>query len=153
MRVLGVRCSNKDYSYAVLEGGRSAPVLVASASHLYPKGYSTPETLKWLLQEMESLNNQHSVTHWAIKGAEPMAAKGQIYASRVECEAMVSLSAANRGSSNVVRKVKPTIAKDLGLPGKASSLTDKLDKSLLPGLFSMPDKEFEAVVVAWSELV
>ena len=79
-------------------------------------------------------------------------AKGKPYAFRVECEAMASLAAANCGSSNVVRKVKPTIAKDLGLPGKAKSLTEKLDHSLVPGLSDMPDKEFEAVVVAWSEL-
>ncbi len=152
MKVFGIRCSNKDFAYAVVEGTKAAPVLVASAAHLYPKGYSAPAILKWLLQELEGLNKQHSITNWAIKGAEPMAVRGKPYAFRVECEAMISLAAANQGSSNVIRKVKQTIAKDLGLPGKAKSLTEKLDHSLIPGLSNMAGKEFEAVVVAWSEL-
>jgi len=150
--VLGIRCSNKDFAYAVMSGNKAAPTLAASAINVYPKGYTAPEILKWLLQEIQNLNKQHAVTNWAIKGAEPMAAKGKPYAFRVECEAMTSLSAANCGRSSVVRKVKTTIAKDLGLPGKAKSLTDNLDQSLVPGLADMSDKEFEAVVVAWSEL-
>ena len=81
-----------------------------------------------------------------------MAAKGKAFVARVEFEAMVSLSAANIGSSNVVRKVKPTIAKDLGLPGKAKSLINDLDYSLIDGLADMHQKVFESVVVAWSTL-
>lgn len=152
MNVFGIRCSNKDFAYAVMSGSKALPSLVVSAIHSYPKGYSGPEILKWLLQEVESLNKQHGVSRWVIKGAEPMAAKGKPYAFRVECEAMTSLAAANCGSSSVLRKVKATIAKDLGLPGKAKSLTEKLDHSLVPGLSDMTEKEFEAVVVAWSEL-
>ncbi len=79
-----------------------------------------------------------------------MATKGKAYASRVEFEAIVSLSAANIGHTNVARKVKSTIAKDLGLKGRAKSLVEDLDYSLINGLDSRNDKEFEAIVVAWS---
>jgi hypothetical protein len=65
---------------------------------------------------------------------------------------MVSLSAAMTGSDNVVRKVKPTIAKDLGLKGRAKSLVEDLDYSKINGLKQKSDKEFEAIVVAWSSL-
>lgn len=152
MTTLGIRCSNSDYSFAVITGTKGAPNLIESEIVSYPKGYSAPENMKWLLQELDALNKKHGIDCWAIKGVEPMAAKGKVYAARVEFEAMVSLSAANTGSSNVVRKVKPTIAKDLGLVGKAKSLVTDLDYTLINGLKTMNDKEFEAVVVAWSTL-
>lgn len=152
MKILGIRCSNNDFSFAVVSGNKKTPHLLETGLVPYPKGYTTPESLKWFLQELEALNARHSIDGWAIKGAEPMAAKGKTYAARVEFEAMVSLSAANAGSSNVVRKVKSTIAKDLGLQGKAKALITDLDYSLIDGLKKMDDKNFESVVVAWSAL-
>jgi hypothetical protein len=78
----------------------------------FPAHYSQPEKLKWLLEELQDLNRKHYIGGWAIKGAEPMATKGKSYAERVELEAIVALSAAMLGKDNVVRKVKPTIAKE-----------------------------------------
>ena len=49
-----------------------------------------------------------------------------------------------------MRKIKPTIAKDLGLKGRAKSLTEDLDYSKIKDLDKRPVKEFEAIVVAWS---
>jgi hypothetical protein len=51
-----------------------------------------------------------------------------------------------------VRKVKATIAKDLGLPGKPRSLTTDLDASVFPEYKDAPEKIKEAILVAWSEL-
>ncbi len=150
MKTLGIRCSTTDFTYAILDGDKQAPILNEVQTVAFPKGYEQPEKLKWLLQELDSLNKGHTISSWAIKGAEPMAAKGKPYACRVEFEAMVSLSAANIGHTTVVRKVKPTIAKDLGLKGKAKSLVEDLDHSLIGGLDPNNAKEFEAVVVAWS---
>ena len=152
MKILGIRCSNSDYAYAVLTGTKKSPELVASDIISFPKGYSPPEIMKWLLQELESINTKNEISKWVIKGAEPMALRDKAYTSRVEFEAMVSLSAINNGSSNVIRKVKPTIAKDLGLKGTAKALVNDLDYSLIDGLKMMVDKEFESVVAAWSEL-
>lgn len=152
MNVLGIRCSTNDYTYAVLSGTVDNPNLSEVATILFPADYSQPEKLKWLLDELIDLNKKHSVTGWAIKGAEPMAAKGKSYAVRVELEAIVSLSASMSGSDVVLRKVKPTIAKDLGLKGRAKSLIEDLDYSKIDGLKQKSDKEFEAIVVAWSSL-
>ena len=152
MKILGIRCSNSDYAYSVVTGTKDLPILEKSQIISFPKGYSPPEIMKWFLQELTTLNKKYSIEKWAIKGAEPMAARDKTYTSRVEFEAMVSLSAANVGSSNVIRKVKPTIAKDLGLIGKAKALINDLDYSLIDGLKEMSPKEFESVVVAWSEL-
>jgi hypothetical protein len=152
LNVLGVRCSNTDFAYAVLSGRRNKPVLMDYRLITYPRGYAEPERLRWLLQELDSLNLKHKVDRWAVKRAEMIASKGKAYHERVACEAIVSLSAAKLGNSAVVKKVKVTIAKDLGLSGKASSLTNALDYNAVPGLANQPDKIFEAIVVAWSEL-
>jgi len=152
MTTLGIRCSNTDFSFAVISGSNDSPDLIENKTILYPRGYSAPEKMKWLLQELESLNEKHNIDCWAIKSTETIAAKGKAYASRVEFEAMVSLSAANSGSSNVIRKVKSTIAKDLGLIGKAKALKDDLDYSLIQDLENKTEKEFESIVVAWSTL-
>jgi hypothetical protein len=136
----------------VLSGTVDSPTLLEVATVPFPADYSQPEKLKWLLDEFQALNKKHNVTSWAIKGAEPMAAKGRSYAVRVEMEAIVSLSAAMTGSDTVVRKVKPTIAKDLGLKGRAKSLLEDLDYTKINDLKQKSEKEFEAIVVAWSSL-
>jgi hypothetical protein len=150
MSTLGIRCSPNDYTYAVLSGSIENPDLIEVKTIKFPANYSQPEKLKWFHDELQNLNRKFRIEGWAIKGAEPIARKGGSYADRVELEAMVSLSAGILGSSNVVRKVKVTIAKDLGLKGKAKSLTEELDYSKIQGLDKRPDKEFEAIVVAWS---
>jgi len=150
MKILGVRCSTADFSYAVLSGSGENPDVLEVNTVSMPANYSQPEKLKWQFDELQTLNRKHEISGWAIKGAEPMATKGKSYADRVELEAMVSLSAAILGYDNVVRKVKPTIAKDLGLRGKAKALVEDLDYSKIDGLDKKSDKEFEAIVVAWS---
>lgn len=150
MIVLGIRCSTSGFSYAVLSGHGDSPCLVEAKTISLPANYSQPEKLKWFFDELQTLNRKHKVTKWAIKGSEPMATKGKSYAERVELEAMVSLSAATLGQDNVVRKVKSTIAKDLGLKGKAKALTEDLDHSKIEGLAQKPEKEFEAIVTGWS---
>lgn len=148
--ILGIRCSTNDFSFAVLSGNIATPKLHEVQSISFPAKYSQPEKLKWFLDELQELNRKFTISGWAIKGAEPMAAKGKSYADRVELEAMISLSASILGSSNVARKVKPTIAKDLGLKGRAKSLVEDLDFTKIAGLDKKNDKEFEAIVVAWS---
>ena len=150
MSVLGVRCSTTDFTFAIVEGTVAIPSLLRLETVAYPKGFSRPELLNWLLQEFEAINENSKPDQWAIKGAEPMAAKGNSFASRVECEAMFILSVGKLGSQNIIRKVKPTIAKDLGLKGRAKALIDDLDHSLIPEIDVKKAKEFDAILVAWS---
>jgi hypothetical protein len=152
MKTVGIRCSNSDYSYAILSGKKSSPKLLQVETHLFPKGYSQPQCLKWLLQELEELSKRHLAEKWIIKGAEPMATRDKAFVSRVEFEAMALLAAGNGGVVSVERKVKQTIAKELGLAGKAKALKSDLDHSLIAGLSEMSEKQFEAVVAAWSAL-
>jgi phosphohistidine swiveling domain-containing protein len=153
MKCFGIRCSNTDFSYAILSGKKSDPKLETCETIVFPKGYSRPQALKWFLLELEGLSNKHgSPSVWAIKGTEAMAAKGKEFVERVENEAMVIFHAGNVGVNKVVRKVKSTIAKDLGLIGKASALKTDLDTSIMPEFKDASEKVREAILIAWSEL-
>ena len=150
--ILGIRCSNADYSLALLKGKKGAPHVVDIKSASFPKGYTRANTLRWLYQEVEDYLSKHKgISHFVAKGAEPMAQKGGAYDERVEGEAIFFLAAANNGIA-ASRKVKPTIAKDLGLAGRAKALDVDLDISVIPTFSTYSTKEQEALLAAWSEL-
>lgn len=153
MKCVGVRCSNTDFSYAIVTGKRAGPKILKADTVVFPKGYTRPQALKWFLQELEELSKKHGpFSVWSIKGAEGLAAKGKGFIERVENEAMVIFHAGDAGVEKVARKVKSTIAKDLGLPGKASALKTDLDTSIIPEYEDASEKVKEAILVAWSEL-
>ena len=150
--ILGIRCSNTDYTFALLKGRKKTPQLQNIKTAAFPKGYSRPNSLRWFFQEIEDYFAKHTeITECVIKGAEPMAQKGSAYSERVEHESMVLLTAANKGI-NASRKVKATIAKNLGLVGRAKALEEDLDSSVLAGYDKYTAKEQEAILAAWSAL-
>lgn len=151
MNVFGIRCSNKDFSYVVMSGGRAAPAVVTSSSLAYPKNYSRPRSLQWFTQEVEELIKKYSVQSIVMKRFEGRS-RGRSFEERVEYEAAVYLAAARCGVTTICKKVKSTIAKDLGLKGRAHYLETGLDTSLIPGYSQYTDKEQEAVICAWSDL-
>ena len=151
MSVLGVRCSNKDYTFAVLTGTKESPQLIDSQTLSYPKGFSNPESLKWLLQEIESLITRYSVEK-IVMNRFAGRSRGSIYEDRVEHEAMVYLAASNQGITSVSKKVKSSIAKDLGLKGRAHYLDTSLNTSLIKDFDNYSDKSKDAIRAGWSEL-
>lgn len=151
MKVLGVRCSNRDYTSAILGGTREKPKVLECDTVRYPKGFRTAQSLKWLLQEMESKIKKHDVRRVVMKRYEGMS-RGKAYEQRVEHEAMVALAAANRGLTAIFKKPKSTIAKDLGLKGRGHYLRTSLDTSVIPQYDDYEDKAQEAILCAWSEL-
>lgn len=151
MSVLGIRCSNKDYSFAVLEGKPKKPRVLHTGCVAFPKGYSPVQQASWFLQEIEALIDQHDVRDVVIKGFEGMN-RGKTFVERVEHEAVLYLAAANKGIKGVVRKVKSTIAKDLGLKGRGRYLSTALDTTVIPGYDALPEKTREALLASWSGL-
>ncbi|MBA7671637.1 hypothetical protein ES703_79797 [subsurface metagenome] len=151
MSVLGIRCSNKDYTFAVLTGTRKSPELLDSRTLPYPKGYSKSESLKWLLQEIESLITTYKVEKIVINKFEGRI-RGNTYEARVEHEAMGYLAASNQGIKSVFKKVKGTIAKDLGLKGRAHYLVTSLNTSLIKDFENYSDKSKDAIFAGWSAL-
>ena len=152
MVLMAIRSSTSDFGYAIISGTKDMPELIKSDTIQYPKGYSHPDGIRWFKQEIEEITRDYEIEKWVIKGTEPAAMKGNAYVRRVEYEAMIQLHAAEKGNSNVIRKVKSTIAKDLGLPGKPSALKTDLDQTKFPELDGKPEKEWEAMIAGWSEL-
>ena len=153
MAFLGVRCSNSDFTYAILTGEPDCPKIIDKKNILFPKNYLKHQSLKWFLQEIEDiLKNNITLKVISIKGTEPLAQKGKSFISRTEYEAIIYLAAANNGIKHIFKKVKSTIAKDLGLKGKVKYLSTKLDYSVFPNFESENDKMQEAILVAWSSM-
>lgn len=150
--ILGLRCGNSDYAYAILEGGSKRPIVIEELLVAYPPDYKRPKLLRWFYQEMEGLLAKHSISRVVIKGAEPMATRDRAFVERTEHEAIVMLAAATSGITRISRKVKATMAKDLGLKGKAKYLETKLDKSVIDGFEDRSTKLQEAILAGWSEL-
>src|SRR5581483_8291999 len=151
MPALGLRCSNKDYSYCILDGTRSQPMVIKTATVNYPNGYAKPQSLKWFLQELHELIAKNTISIVVIKGFEGMT-RGASFTERIEHESMVFLACANVGLKRAFRKIKSTIAKDLGMKGRARYLDTQVDKTVIPGFDKYSDKVREAILAAWSEL-
>jgi hypothetical protein len=151
MSVLGIRCSNKDYTFAVLTGTKKSPQLIDSQTLPYPKGFSKPESLKWLLQEIEDLITKYKVEKIVMNKFEGKI-RGNTYEDRVEHEAVVYLAASNKGIASVFKKVKGSIAKDLGLKGRAGYLNTSLNTSLIKDFDKHSDKSRDSILAGWSKL-
>lgn len=149
--VLGVRCSNSDYSYVVLRGTRAKPDLVEYKQITFPVGLSKDKSLKWMVDEMRDHLRRHQITAVVMKGAEALAGRNTSLLERVEYEAAIYIVCADVGITKVSKKMKSTIAKDLGMKGKAKYLTS-MDTSGIPEFGKFPVKVQEAVQAAWSEL-
>lgn len=152
MTVVGMRVSNTDCSYCVMSGNKETPAVDVTESFKFAKGLSEPDMLRWLYQEVEPIFNKHSPSVLALKKAETTVRRSNSLDSRIQCEAIVILAAGNSGCKESCKKVKATIAKDLGLKGKAKYLSSKLDTGPIPNFDNFPDKMQEAILVAWSSL-
>lgn len=152
MNILGIKCSSKDFSYSIIKGNQESVTLSDSGTVTFPKGYSDSETLKWLSQEIEGLIKKHSIHGIGVKGVEPMGMKGKAYGARMEKEGIIFLQAALCGIKYIKRKVKVTIAKDLGMKGKSKYLETKADFTGIEGYDSTNINTQESIQVAVSML-
>lgn len=150
MKVMGVRCSNSYYAYCILSGSREAPVVEATNRISFPVGYNETEVLRWLYQEMQAVFGTHRVDAIGIKKAEANVVRSNALETRIKGDAIVSLAAAEAGCRAVYKKVKSTIAKDLGLKGKGKYLETKLDTSAITGFDGYSQEIKEAILVGWS---
>jgi len=152
MKIVGIRCSNTDFSCAVLDGTQDAPQLLSCATTGFPKGYEEHSLLHWFYQEIAGVLTANTPDGMAIKAAETMVKRSSSLELRIRIEGIALMAAAEAGCSNVVRKVKSTIAKDLGMKGKAKYLQTQFDPSAISGFEDFKEKEQEAILVAWSSL-
>ena len=150
MNALGIRCSNSDFSYAIISGTNKLPEIIAIGQVNFPKGFSKAHSVRWFYQEIETLITNYMIKRISIKASEAITAQKSLE-DRIEHEAMIFLAAANHNIREVSKKRKNTIAKDLGVKGKASYLA-KLDTTPIPDFDKYNDKLKDAILTAWSEL-
>lgn len=149
---LGLRFSNSDYTYAVMSGTKKAPTIIEIGTIGYPKGFQRAQTLKWLLHEQEAIHTKYKIGIVVIKKFEGRS-KGNAFEDRVEGESTAFIAAASSGLKAVYKKMGSTIAKDLGLKGKASLLKTDLDTTVIENYDQLSDKEKDAILSSWSELI
>ena len=150
MKILAVRCSNTDFAYAVIEGTQQSPTVAESAVTGYPKGYEEHALFHWFHQEIMGLLYHHSPDAVAVKTAETMVKRSGSLETRIRVEGIAIMSAAEAGCARACRKVKSTIAKDLGMKGKGKYLETQLDTSTVTDFDSYNTKQQEAILVGWS---
>ncbi len=152
MKIVGIRCSNTDFAWAILEGTQDVPQLMSCRLTSYPKGYDEHFLLHWFYQEISGILSANTLDGIAIKGAETMVKRSSALELRIRIEGIALMAAAEVGCSLASRKVKPSIAKDLGMKGKAKYLETQFDSSAIAGFEDFKAKEQEAILVAWSSL-
>lgn len=104
-----------------------------------------------MYQEISDICKRHCVSAICMKGSEGLAVRGAPFVDRIEMEAMVFVSGHELGIKPILKKVKGTIAKNLGQKGKAKYLK-RLDTSAMPAFSTLDEKEQEAILAGWSEL-
>ncbi len=150
MKILAVRCSSSDFAHATIEGSQQSPTVIESAVIGFPKGYGEHALFHWFHQEIKGLIDNHGPDGVAVKAAEPMVKRSGTLETRIRVEGIALMSAAEAGCTTACRKVKSTIAKDLGMKGKGKYLETKLDTSPIANFDSYNTKQQEAILVGWS---
>jgi hypothetical protein len=149
-RTVGLRFSNKGFAFAVIEGTRTGPTLVKSSFVQCPKAFKACEIAKWAKHELDSIFNKYKPNFVCIKSFEGRS-KGNAYEERVRLEGIAHFCAGELGLRDIARKRKSTIAKDLGLKGRARYLST-FDTSAIPTFDELDALVQEAALVAWSDL-
>lgn len=147
---LGLRCSNSDYTFAILSGSLANPVCEKYGTVAFPKNYSEMQKVKWFYQEITQLINSNGISNIGIKRTELLAQRGNEFIERVMFEGIVFLVAADLGVSFIESRVNSTIAKHLGLKGRASYVKTKLNHSHFTGFDKLTPKIQDAIHVGWS---
>ena len=151
MKVMGIRCSNSDFTYAIVTGGKDNPSVDEVSTVPVPKGYRHQQALDWLYLEIEHLVSHHQVEIVVLKRFEGLRRNGA-FETRAEFEGVIALASYRLGSIPVFKKMARTIAKDLGLKGVARYLKTSLDTSVISGFDGYSAKGKDAILCGWSEL-
>ncbi len=149
-QVIGLRFTNKGFAFAVLEGTRANPTLVESSMRQCPKAFKACEIAKWVKYELDSIFSKFKPDFICIKSFEGRS-KGAAYEERVRLEGIAHYCASELGLRDLARKRKSTMAKDLGLKGRAHYLST-FDTSSIDTFHDLDLLVQESVLVAWSDL-
>lgn len=150
MKILSLRCSNSDFTYALISGGSQDPVVEEAETESYPKSIKENELFYWFYQEIKEILQRSNADVLAIKAAETTVKRSNALELRMRIEGVALMVSAELGFSEAYRKIKSTIAKDLGLKGKGKYLETQLDTSSVENFNGYTQKKQEAILVGWS---
>lgn len=84
MPVIGFRCFPDGFSYVVLNGFQSAPVVVSNLRLTFPRDLSWGAKLSWCRRQVIEVLDQNQISAAALKSAEPVAKTKSLPRSEVE---------------------------------------------------------------------
>ncbi len=150
MAILGIRCTNKQFAYAILDGAKTGPTVLEAKIINCPASTKRPSCIFWIFTETQSLIDKYGIELIVIKKNEGRTYSGSIE-ERIEHEAAVILAGHSKGIKGIFKKGIRTILVDLDLKGKHSEL-EKLDTSSIPNYDKSTQHLKDAYLSAWSEL-
>jgi Holliday junction resolvasome RuvABC endonuclease subunit len=149
MAVLGFRCETKEVWWALLEGDRSDPRIVARDRIRIPQNLTRPRELAELRKELRDLLRTRTPIAVAYKKTEGNAQR--FAARRIEAEAVLQEVAAAQGVPTIEAAVKRQLKTRVAVAGDARYVGRAAD-SQFPGETFSTEAEKEAVLAAWGVL-
>lgn len=149
-KMIGFRCSNLDYTYAVVSKNAEAFKLVETKTVGFPKNFCRVEALRWFYLEIEQLLKRIEPSGVMLKRAEMAAAKSKSFVERVENEGVILLVSGMLNSKYVRGKVKATLLKDLGYKGRGRYFQNAVNDAEWISGDDISEKMVEAALVARS---
>lgn len=125
-RVLGIRAVPDGFYWAVVEGDRAAPILVASDKALFPASYAEPASLSWCRDRLHHLIDSYDPGCVAIRLPEAYARAASTDSARRRNRAEgVLIEGANAKALRVHMAAMATMSKNLGVKSAKLLLSDK----------------------------
>jgi hypothetical protein len=84
MPAIGFRCYTDGFSYVVLDGTQTQPVVIANSRYTFPKDLRWSAKLSWLRKQIIELLGRYDIRAASIKAAEPVAKSKSLDRSEVE---------------------------------------------------------------------
>jgi Holliday junction resolvasome RuvABC endonuclease subunit len=150
MAYLGLRCWPDRFTYVVLSGTVSSPVVVTSGAVTIPADVDRPAFLNWISTEVKTLLKRHTPTHCSYKAVEPLARKNSNLLRRSQVEGVVQAVVYESGCHEIASFTKQQLKACLRFEGTAKDVAEALDASPLRE-FSGTDCE-ESALAAWASL-
>ena len=147
---LGIRCWPDKFSFVVLEGSSSKPVLVECDVRRFPTDLSKPGFLNWISHELKNILGRRPIKGAAYKAIESTARKNSKLMLRAEVEGVIQAVLYESGCREVEGLTKRQLKSALGFGDTADKICNALQDSPLADLFGRDTEE--AALAAWALL-
>lgn len=134
-------------------GSKGQPKLIRIIKKPFPLDYSRVQIIDWFLQELDDfIQANDGINEIIIKSPDAMSRRNTAYEERLENQGVAYLAASRNGIRLVTRKVRSTIAKDLGLKGNSREYAAVDCSQIYTKQSSISEDERDSILAAWSGL-